>query len=41
MHVNPNDNMKKQCFEEVTKFVRTVYLLWMMIRDLNEILMAS
>jgi hypothetical protein len=41
MHVNPNDNMKKQCFEEVTTFVRTVCLLWMMIRDLNEILTAS
>ena len=38
---NPNANLKRQCFDEVTQLARNVRMPWMVIGDFNEILMVA
>lgn len=41
VYANPNESHKRKCFEEIRELSENISVLWMVVEDFNEVLIAT
>jgi hypothetical protein len=41
VYANPNESQERKCFEEIRELSENISVLWMVVEDFNEVLIAK